>query len=90
MNKKQRAAQHNAIIERDGYEAVKAKGVTTPMPPSSRHALAAAADRTSATPRRKGNGHRMRNRAGARLDRLMKGRWNINRLFYRAGVNLGL
>lgn len=86
--KREAARIHNAA-----YEAGKAKqypNVLREAFPSQRNALAAKADRTSATPNRSQNGKRMRQRAGSKIDSLMNGRHKINMLFARAGIRLGL
>lgn len=86
--KREAAKAHNAL-----YDAGKAKhypNVRVLKMPSQRNALAAKADRTSATPNRSQNGKRMRQRAGRKIHALMRGRQNINMLFTRAGIRLGL
>lgn len=86
--KREAAKAHNAL-----YDAGKAKqypSVLREADPSQRNALAAKADRTSATRNRSANGKRMRQRAGYKLAMLMAGRHNINMLFARAGIRLGL
>lgn len=86
--KREAAKAHNAL-----YDAGKAKqypSVLREAEPSQRHALAAKADRTSATPSRSQNGKRMRERSGSKIYSLMKGRHKINMLFARAGIRLGL
>lgn len=86
--KREAAKAHNAL-----YDAGKAKqypSVLREADPSQRNALAAKAGRTSATPNRSQNGKRMRQRVESKLAKIMAGRHNINMLFARAGIRLGL
>lgn len=87
--KREEAARHNAEIEKNGYP--KAGGrVLKAMPPSQRNALVAQMDKTSGTPNRSRAGRRMRSRAGATLDGIMRGRQKINALMARGRVNFSL
>jgi len=84
--KREAARQHNELIEKGGYGAITLKVIEPVDIPSQRNALAAKRDATSGHPNRTWGGRRMRNRAGAKLDAIMKGRNKINRLLARAGI----
>lgn len=89
QRKRLEAARHNAEIEKNGYP--KAGGrVLKAMQPSQRNALVAQMDKTSGTPNRSRAGRRMRARAGATLDGIMRGRQKINALMARGRVNFSL